>query len=74
MAKVRQVLGHVSVEVAQRRRVCHRNRRQHSIAKDVACLVVRDPATGNSKNYCFRCAEAILDRAEDDLEALRAEL
>jgi len=74
MAKVRQVLGHVSVEIALRRRVCHRNRSKHSIPKGDACLVIRDPSTGNSKNYCAKCAEPILDRADEDLEDLREQL
>lgn len=70
MAKVREVLGHVSVETTKRKRVCHRNRRSHSIAKGEVCLVLREPASGGSKNYCVACAAAILQRAEADLERL----
>lgn len=71
MAKVREVLGHVSVETAKGKRICHRNRQSHSIAKGEACLVIREPASGGSKNYCGACAAAILDRAIRDLSALR---
>lgn len=71
MAKVREILGHVSVETAKGKRICHRNRRAHSIAKGEPCLVIREPASGGSKNYCVACAAAILARAAEDLAALR---
>lgn len=73
MPKVREVLGHVSVETAERRRVCHRNR-EHTIAKDEACLVIREPASSGSKNYCRVCAGPILAQAAQDLADLRAAL
>lgn len=63
-----------SVETAKRRRICHRNRNKHSIAANTKCLVVKDPASGGSKNYCRHCAADILARAETDLAALRSEL
>jgi hypothetical protein len=74
MAKVRQLFNAVSVEVAQRRRICHHNRRKHSIAAGDRCLVVKDPATGGGKNYCHGCAIDILDRAQADLDELRHQL
>lgn len=71
MAKVRRVLGACSIETAKRRRVCHRNRKKHSIPMGTCCLVIKDPVSGGSKNYCPDCAMAILDTAADDLEQLR---
>ncbi len=71
MPQVRKVLGLCTAEVAQRRRVCHRNRENHVIEKGSACLVIKDPVSGGSKNYCLPCALAILDQAADDLRALR---
>jgi hypothetical protein len=71
MPAVRRVLGHCFIEEARRRRVCHRNRRQHSIQRGALCLVIKDSASGGSKNYCGSCALAILDQAADDLQALR---
>jgi hypothetical protein len=74
MAKVKQVLNAVSVEEAKQKRICHRNRKKHSIAGGERCLTVRDPASGARRNYCIECGNAILDVAADDLEALRAGL
>ncbi len=74
MAKIRQLLNGTSVETAKRRRVCHRNRTKHSIAANTKCLVVKDPASGASRNYCPRCAADILAQVESDLAALKAEL
>jgi hypothetical protein len=71
MPQVRRVLGHVKVETAGRKRLCHRNRRAHSIPKGTLCLVIHDPVSGGDKNYCPECALAILDLAADDLEQLR---
>lgn len=74
MPQVRRVMGTCSVETAQRRRVCHRDRRRHSIEQGTLCLVIKDPASGGSKNYCPDCALAILDQAADDLQELRDQL
>ena len=74
MAKVREILGHVSVETAKGKRICHRNRRSHSIAKGEVFLAIRDPASGGSKNYCVACAAPILAQAGGDLERLRREV
>lgn len=73
MPQTRRLLGAASVEVASRKRLCHRNRRQHSVPKGGACLVVKN-ADGGSKNYCPECALAILDQAADDLQSLRDQL
>ena len=71
MPQIRRVLGTCAIEEAHRRRACHRDRKHHSIEQGSLCLVIRDPVTGGSKNYCPQCALAILDQAADDLQALR---
>ncbi len=71
MPQIRRVLGTCTVETAQRRRVCHRDRKHHSIEQGALCLVIKDPVSGGSKNYCSQCALAILDQAADDLQGLR---
>jgi hypothetical protein len=37
-------------------------------------LVIKDEASGGSKNYCTECAEPILKNVEEDLARLRFEL
>ena len=74
MPQVRKILGACSVETAKKRRICHRDRKGHSIERDTACLVIKDPVSGGSKNYCPEHALAILDQAADDLRALREAL
>lgn len=72
MTQVRHLLGSASVETAKRSRICYRNRKQHNIPAGGVCLVVKEPSSGGSKNYCPACALAILDQATDDLQRLRA--
>jgi hypothetical protein len=74
MAQIRRVLGHVVVETAARRRTCYRDRKNHTIPKGEACLVIKDSASGQAKNYCPVCALAILNRAGEDLQQLRISL
>lgn len=74
MAKVRQLLNAASVEVAKRQRICHRNRRSHSIAGGDRCLVVRDQANASKKSYCVECGNEILEKAADDLNELQSSL
>jgi hypothetical protein len=73
MAMVRQVLGHVSVEIAQRRRKCHRDPKKHEIPQNGPCLIV---AAGRfeRKNYCPDCAKGILEKAKADLDRLVQEI
>jgi hypothetical protein len=76
MPKVKAVLGHLSVETAQRKRNCSRHKSgkaAHPIVKDEACLVVKG-SEGSKQNYCQESAEEILDLAENDLAALRKSL
>jgi hypothetical protein len=74
MPQIRRILGGVSVETASRKRICYRDRRNHAVAKGDACLVIKDGASGESKNYCVPCGLAILDQAADDLQRLRDQL
>lgn len=74
MAKIREVLKELTVETAKRDRICHRNRNDHTIRSGEPCLVIRDPVSGGSKNYCPSCARGILDRAEGDVARLRQQL
>jgi hypothetical protein len=66
----RDILKHVSVEIAKARRKCYRDR-SHQIAKGERCLVIREGSFGGSKNYCSVCAAAILTAAESKQAALR---
>jgi hypothetical protein len=74
MPKVRQVLNHLSVELAQRKRKCYRKPTAHEITKGELCLVIKDSASGGKSNYCPECAEPILEQAQKDLDRLRVEL
>jgi len=73
MPRIRSILGACSIEIAQHRRNCYRDRDNHTIPKGTRCLVIKN-ATGGSKNYCSQCAFAILDKAADDLASLRQAL
>lgn len=74
MPQIRDLLKHVSVEAAERRRKCHRNSRKHSIQKGHTCLVIRDDTTNQSKNYCMECAAAILEKAQTRLDELTKQI
>lgn len=74
MAKIRQVLIHVSVQTAAAKRKCYRKPRNHQITKGQACLVVREGSAGGRKNYCGACAVEILAMAERDIQSLRRAL
>jgi hypothetical protein len=74
MTQIRRILGACTVEIAQRCRICHRDRKNHSIQTGSPCLVIKDTGTGSTKNYCPQCGLAILDQAADDLQALRERL
>jgi hypothetical protein len=74
MPKIRRILGACRIEIAQRRRMCYRDRTNHSILKGTACLVIKEASSSSTKSYCPQCALAILDQAGDDLQALRVGL
>lgn len=67
----KRILRTVSVQTAQRKRKCHHDPDRHAIPGGTKCLVEKDSASGNSRNYCPKCARTILDRAERDLKGLR---
>ena len=74
MAQVRRVFGAVRIEVAQRKRICHHDRKHHSIEKGTMCLVIKETSGEGQKNYCVTCGLEILDQAVDDLASLRSSL
>jgi hypothetical protein len=74
MARVRRVLSAVRIEVAQRQRVCHHDRKHHRIEKGTTCLVIKEASGEGHENYCVTCALEILDHAADDLSMLRSSL
>ena len=73
MAKVRDLLVHVKVETAKRRRKCRRNKR-HSILRGHVCLVVVESPPKRYRNYCTVCATDILAQASAKLARLTAEV
>lgn len=73
---MKAVLGHVSVETAERKRSCSQHKSgkvAHPIIKNEVYLVVKD-SDGSKRNYCQESAEEILDLAANDLAALRKAL
>lgn len=68
MAAVKNILKHVSAEVAGRRRKCYR-KKTHVILKGEPCLVVRD-GPQNQTTYCTVCASEILAKANGALADL----
>jgi hypothetical protein len=74
MPKIRNILTHVSVECAARVRICHRERTEHSIPKGVKCLVIKDPSTQGSKNYCSECSKPIIEAAKARLAEIEHEM
>lgn len=74
MAKTRDILKHVDVEVAKRSRKCHRSQGKHVIAKDAVHLAVQDGSFLARKNYCAECARAILDLAHSRLKSIEDQL
>lgn len=70
MPAVKNILKHVSGEVAGRRRKCYRHS-DHMIRKGEPCLVVQDGPQSQT-TYCARCAAEILGKADSCLEQLHA--
>lgn len=70
MAAVKNILKHVSAEVAGRRRKCYR-KKAHVILKGEPCLVVRDGPQSQT-TYCAVCASEILTKADLSLADLHA--
>jgi hypothetical protein len=74
MRAPRDILKHVTVEVALAKRVCYRDRKNHAIVKGQKCLVISEGSYGGSKNYCVGCGIEILAAADSRCAALRKEL
>lgn len=73
MRAPRDIVKHVSVEIAKAKRKCHRSK-QHRIAMGETCVVIKEGSFGSSKNYCAVCAIEILNAADQRLLGLRQEL
>ena len=73
MAKIRDILVHVSVSGAIRTRKCHRNS-QHRVEAGEPFLLVREAHSLGSKNYCKECAREILALAKSRLEEITQKL
>ncbi|MEJ1966507.1 MAG: hypothetical protein WDO56_35195 [Gammaproteobacteria bacterium] len=71
MAKIKDILIHVIVETALKRRKCHRNK-THAVKAGETCMVVKDGMY--KRNYCVTCAAEILGVAKTRLSALRQQL
>lgn len=71
MAAIKNVLKHLSTEVAGRKRKCYRTSK-HEIHKGETCLVVRDGPQSQS-TYCSACAADILLKASQCLSELSAD-
>lgn len=70
MAKVRDILVHVCIEIAEKKRRCSRNK-EHVISRGEQCLVVRGEMSHSQKNYCVACAPAMLALASAKLATLQ---
>jgi hypothetical protein len=69
MAKIRDILVHVSITTAIRERKCHRTKK-HRIQPGEVHLLVRESQSLGSKNYCKECAPEILRLAGGKLAIL----
>ena len=67
MATIRNILRHVRLEIAKKRRRCH-HKAAHKITKGTVCLVVVDER-GGKNNYCSECAKPMLDAVTHQLTA-----
>jgi len=73
VAKTRDVLVHVDVEVGAGKRTCNHSRK-HSIPKGTAHLAVKGGSYRARKNYCSECAKSILDAAKERLREMEKKL
>jgi hypothetical protein len=69
---VKNVLKHVRVEQAKRKRRCGRNPTKHPIKAGEHCLVVQNGQ--DTPNYCLACAGEILSLAQTILDELKNSL
>lgn len=68
MPKIRDILGHVSVETAQRKRCCQRS--SQPIVMGESCLVIKTGPMNSPQSYKTESAKQILDRAWAKLRGL----
>lgn len=73
MAQIRDIVIHVSADIASRKRKCHRNRK-HSIPANFSFLSIRQSNGLGSKNYCSVCANEILNQAIKKLQEIQVKL
>ncbi len=73
MKAPRDILKHVSVEIAKAPRKCYRDK-NHLVLRGQRCLVIKEASFGGSKNYCCPCATEILSAADAKRAALEHEL
>lgn len=73
MAAVRDIVTHVAIEVALKKRICHRNRKKHVVLQGQKCLAVYGDG-GDRKNYCPLCALEILTKARARIVLMESEL
>ena len=72
MPKIRDILGQVSVETAQRKRTCQRS--SDLIVMGENCLVIKTGPMNSPQSYKTESAKQILDCAWTKLRGLYAEL
>lgn len=72
MSKIRDILKHVSVERAQRKRTCHRSSKDITMGE--SCLVIKTGPMNSPQSYKSDSAKAILDSAWTKLRGLYADL
>jgi len=73
VAKIRDILIHVSVSGAIRDRKCHR-KAEHLVRAGELFLLVRESQSLGSKNYCKECAGQILSLAKSRLDEITKKL
>jgi hypothetical protein len=73
MPAIRNILSHVCVETAAKKRRCRREPGR-SIVKGERCLVIKTGPTNDPYSYSRQHAKAILDSAWANLESLYADL
>ena len=73
MAAFRDIITHVEIQVASGKRICHHNRRQHSVQTGNKCLAIHDH-DGGRKNYCLACATEILAKAKIKILAMERDI
>lgn len=69
MAKVKDILRHVTTEVAGARRKCHRHPKERPILKGEVCVVIKEGAQAKH-SYCVICASEIFEHAKRRLDEL----